>query len=388
MRKLSADFILSAAGKLLNNHTLVTANDGTILDLVSSTLDDAEHFHGILAPGFINTHCHLELSHFKNKIARNRSLDGFINDFVSTRKTDFSNNNPFIEIADNYMWENGIQAVGDICNNDSTFSTKNKSKIRYHSFVEIFSMLAADAEKILENGIQLLNQAKSSHKNASLVPHAPYSLSPELFEIIRNFHNLAPSKWCIHNQESESENEMFLNATGKLYQMFSQKGIDMSWFNPGGENSIKSISQYFPSASEILLVHNTFTNLSDIEFLKNKNILHRIWFCLCPKANLYIENTLPDLNLLASQNCQITIGTDSLSSNDTLSVLEEIKILHKAFPKISISELLVYATKNGAQYFGWDDLGTFDLNSKPGIINITPANMKTIDDDAEVIRIF
>ncbi|MBL0340258.1 MAG: amidohydrolase family protein [Bacteroidetes bacterium] len=269
MRKLTADFILNPNGQLLNKHTLVIEDDGKILDLVPSVFDEAEEFKGILSPGFINTHCHLELSHFKNKIHQHTGLDGFINEFVQTRKnaelSDLTSN----EEANEYMWKSGIQAVGDICNNASTFVLKNKSAIRYHSFIEIFSMSASDAAITFREGLHLLNQGKASHTNASLVPHAPYSCTTNLFEFIQNFHNATNSKWCIHNQESSSENEMFLNASGKLLKMFSKKGIDMSWLIPSGTTSLQTISKHFPLTSNILLVHNTYTSLTDIQFLKN-----------------------------------------------------------------------------------------------------------------------
>ncbi|MBL0340257.1 MAG: amidohydrolase family protein [Bacteroidetes bacterium] len=96
---------------------------------------------------------------------------------------------------------------------------------------------------------------------------------------------------------------------------------------------------------------------------------------------------MPDMYMLHDQNCQLTVGTDSLASNDTLSILEELKVLHINFPKIAIKDLLTFATRNGAQYFGWDDLGTFTKKAKPGIINITHSNSETIEAKSEAIRV-
>ena len=387
MRKFSADFILSPNGKLLCDHTLVVDDDGKVIELLATRSEDAEFFSGILSPGFVNTHCHLELSHFKNKISSNTGLDGFINEFVRTRRTDDTDSFSEIEIANSLMWQNGIQAVGDICNNNSTFSIKSKSKIRYHSFIEIFGMQKADAEKSFAFGIELLTQATSSHPNASLIPHAPYSSSSELFELIKTFHQQEPALWGIHNQESESENEMFMLRKGKLLNMFEQKGIDMSWFTSTGKNALQSISKYFPSNSKILLVHNTFTTRSDIDFLKNNNFFSRVWFSLCPKANLFIEGQLPDVTMLQKQNCKLTIGTDSLASNDTLSILAELIVIQTAFPDISAESLLTYATKNGADYFGWSDLGSFTAGTKPGVISITNASQQKLNSNSTVVRI-
>ena len=97
--------------------------------------------------------------------------------------------------------------------------------------------------------------------------------------------------------------------------------------------------------------------------------------CLCPNANLYIEDRLPDIPLFMKHNSLIVFGTDSLASNYQLSILEEMKTIKKAFPYISTSEMLVWATSNGAKALAFEDnLGDFTRGKKPGVVlfeNIT-----------------
>ena len=73
---------------------------------------------------------------------------------------------------------------------------------------------------------------------------------------------------------------------------------------------------------------------------------------------------------MARKNLKITVGTDSLASNDTLSVLEELKLIQKNFSHIPTNELLTWACKNGAEFFGYDELGSFKAGSKPGVVLI------------------
>ncbi len=387
MRKLTADFILSPNGELVRNNMLLISETGKILDLIEGATEDVEYFPGILSPGFINTHCHLELSHLKNRISRGTRLQGFIEEIVRVRRSEKSEPFAEIEAADKFMWENGIQAVGDICNNNLTFAIKENSKIRYHSFIEIFNMASAEAEITFKKGLDLLNEAHNANLNASLVPHAPYSSSNKLFELIQQYHNLNPSCWSIHNQESLYELELFESGNGKLFELFSKMGNDMSSFVPTGLSSLISMTNFFPSTSNLLLVHNTYTGINDLLYLKKNNFFERGWFSICGKANLFIEELLPDLNLLVEQNCKITIGTDSLASNDSLSVLDELKVIQNAFPTLKTNELLTFATKNGAQYFRWEDLGSFKKNTSPGIIQITDADSEHFGVDSHVIRI-
>jgi cytosine/adenosine deaminase-related metal-dependent hydrolase len=386
MRKLTADFILGPGGQLYQNYTLVLNRD-VIVDLIANSLSDAEYFEGILSPGFINTHCHLELSNLVNKVGNGTGLHGFIRDFVTARKTYTHGVQESILTSDAHMWANGIQAVGDICNSDITFAAKQQSKIRYHNFIELFSPDAGKASEIFLQGKALNEKAKSMLLESSIVPHAPYSVPPVLFELILQHHFSRRSYWSIHNQETESENEMFINDTGKLVYLFNEMGIDRKWFLPTGKNSTESICNFIPLTSNLLFVHNTFSSQQDIDALRMKDIFKNSWFSICAKANLFIEKRIPDIPLFIKNECRITIGTDSLASNDTLSILDELKVLHRAYPEISTAVLLTWATRNGAQYFGWDDLGTFTTGAKPGVIQITSSSQNRIGEKAEVKRL-
>ena len=96
-----------------------------------------------------------------------------------------------------------------------------------------------------------------------------------------------------------------------------------------------------------------------------------LYFCLCPNANVYISNKLPDINLFVRNQCNIVLGTDSLASNDQLSILEEINTLQKAYPDLSLSEMLKWATSNGAKALKIDDkYGSFEKGKTPGVVLI------------------
>jgi cytosine/adenosine deaminase-related metal-dependent hydrolase len=128
---------------------------------------------------------------------------------------------------------------------------------------------------------------------------------------------------------------------------------------------------------KVLLVHNTYTSQEDLELIKHYSNDCEINFCLCPKANLFIENTLPDIPMLVQSGIKITIGTDSLASNDSLSILEEMKTIQKHFPKISFEMLLQWSTKNGAEFFGIEkEFGTIEKGKKPGLNLLKGMNEK------------
>lgn len=206
---------------------------------------------------------------------------------------------------------------------------------------------------------------------ASLAPHAPYSCSRELIRLIMDHcrqHQLPSS---IHNQESMAENEFFLHKTGDYLRLYEILGLPLDHFAASGKSSLQSILDALNEEVNTLLVHNTFSSRNDVEI--SRKALNHLYWCLCPNANLYIENTLPDAELLHVSGCALTLGTDSLASNAELSILQEIMTLQAHFPNISLEALLKAATSNGAAFLGiGDKYGSLEKGKAPGIILIDP----------------
>jgi cytosine/adenosine deaminase-related metal-dependent hydrolase len=140
---------------------------------------------------------------------------------------------------------------------------------------------------------------------------------------------------------------------------------------------MESIAGYFDPDQRILLVHNTVSEQQDIDFVRQ--YFSQAFWCLCPNANLYIENRLPDINLFRTNNCRITLGTDSLASNHHLSILEEIKTIQKHFSEIPLNELIRWGTLNGAEFLGLDhELGSFEKGKSPGVVLIENADSESM----------
>jgi cytosine/adenosine deaminase-related metal-dependent hydrolase len=133
-------------------------------------------------------------------------------------------------------------------------------------------------------------------------------------------------------------------------------------------------------------VHNTFTNLKDIYFVKRFD--RKINWCFCPNANLYIEDQLPKIELFLDQGFNITLGTDSLASNHKLCILNEMRVIQKHLNTLSFEQILPWATINGAKFLGIDDeKGTLEVGKTPGLNLITGLDNFRITDDTKVQRL-
>ncbi|WP_235297518.1 amidohydrolase family protein [Portibacter marinus] len=382
MRKLTADFIFDAiSGQFLSNHMLIMES-GRILDLVysdrNSDSGDTEYYKGLLCPGFINAHCHLELSHLKGAISSGTGLINFISQVLQLRDYPLEVIEEHINIADQFMYDSGIVAVGDISNTADTAASKKNSPIQYHTFVELFDLMNATMTSAT---IQKAKEVFDEHSGLkSFVPHAPYSVSKALFNAI-NRENSKGNTISIHNQETPAENSMFINGEGAFFDFYKRIGTPLSDFQPIHNSSIFYAMKHMDPDQRTLFVHNTMTEGEDIRAAQNWS--SNIYWVTCPNANLYIENRLPDYQAFLEENATMAIGTDSLSSNWQLSIWEEVKTIKKYNSFIPLKILLQWATINGAKALGFEEeLGSFTPDKSPGVVwieNFDPTSEITLE---------
>jgi len=380
LRKITAGYIFPISTPPIKNGVLIFDEKGKIIDLLDPAKtaekpDDVEVFEGLLCPGFVNTHCHLELSWMMGRIPEKTGLADFVVHIEKQKK--LRNEDEVLEAianADLEMRKNGIVAVGDISNTAYSFPSKAGSPIEYYTFIEVYGSMPWLAEEKFEKALEIHQQLTGKYAlKGSISPHATYSVSKPLFLKIKAFAERHQNRLSIHHQESEAENQFFKDKSGWIIENMKKVGIDYSWFEATGKSPLESIAALMPSKNPTLLVHNTFSTKENIDFAES--YFENIFWCICPNANLYIENRLPDMPVFLHKNLKITLGTDSLASNHQLSILAEMKTLSVAFPEIPLGEILKWGTLNGAEFLNLDNkLGSFDRGKIPGINLILSKN--------------
>jgi cytosine/adenosine deaminase-related metal-dependent hydrolase len=381
-RKFKADYLFDGYKFLDAKNILITNEKGMVESIVPSSEagEGIEEMKGILSPGLINCHCHVELSHLKNAIPPGTGLIAFLKSVVQKRNFPTEVVLENIQKAEHEMLQNGIVAVGDICNQVDAIPVKKNSKIRWQSFVEVLSPSDEKADMNVDQYKKVLaahlQQLPSPHRSV-LVPHAPYTISKKSFELINEA--TAGELISIHNQEHPAEDELYKTGRGEFMDFLKIFGFNSTPFPVTGRSSLQSYLPYFTKAQKIILVHNTFIHDDDIEYAQRyaeENNLTLV-ICLCPNANLYIEGKLPPVEKFISNNCLIVLGTDSYSSNWQLSIAKEMESLmkmdyFKKMDRLSALEILLqWATSNGAKVLGWqDEFGSFEKSKAPGIVLI------------------
>jgi cytosine/adenosine deaminase-related metal-dependent hydrolase len=395
--KFNGDHLFTGYEMLGSDRVLVSDERGVIQDIipVAEAGENVQNLKGILSPGLINCHCHLELSHLRSLIPENTGLVDFVFNVVTRRQLDEERIDDAMARAEDEMISGGIVAVGDICNNADSIRQKQKHRISYCNFIEVTGWSPAVAGSRFEHSLSIFQEFGKAFPDdqVSMAPHASYSVSDALWQLIQPYFNKKTT--TIHNQETRFEDEFFLAGKGDLLRMYSLMHIDNSFFQPTGKESLPSVLHKLQPAKNVLFVHNTFTTRESVQFLKKewgsprKDEDHpQTFICTCPNANLYIENSLPPLDLFVEEGLNMTIGTDSLASNHSLDILAEIKTLLRHFPKIPQVQLLQWATINGASALQMDKtFGSFEPGKTPGIILIEKNKNDRITTQSSIRRL-
>lgn len=375
MRKISANYLFPVNGAPVRNGYVVVDDNGTVVETgaLEKECADTEFYNGILVPGFVNAHCHSELSYLKGYFRQATGMSGFIDQInklrnVAPREERIGK----IREAFEQMYSEGVSAMADICNCDESFEIKADSPLQTVSFIELFGTDPKEAGEIVEGGKRLRDKAKEMGLKAAVTPHACYTMSPELLEMASE-EGLKDGTISYHSQESFQEEELLVSGTGALAENYRGRGL------PTPPVTGDSALLYFidrlltfakaPVEGRILLIHNVATNQKSIE--RALAALKEPYWVLCPLSNIFIHRQLPPVEMMVENNLKLCIGTDSLSSNTVLSIVEEMKCLQKNFSRITLLQMVEWATLNGARALGMEKrLGSIEKGKQPGIVLI------------------
>lgn len=361
MRKIAAHYTL-IGGELCRN-IVVSVDDhrGVVaIDRVTSldNMASVEFYPGILIPGMVNAHCHLELSYLRGAIAEKSGFAGFAraigavrNNFTSEERLHAAS------VADAQMWEQGIEAVIDIANDDLVMPIKERSRIEYLTLFEVFGLTTQHVDNHKDMA--------SKWTQSSITPHSTYSLQDATFRSAVNENNSIVS---IHLLESKAEIELY-QRQGSLWEWYERMGWEcdfLSYASPA-----KRIVESIAHDKRVVLVHGCEATSDDIKSIDKHFTVPATW-ALCPESNRYISDAKPHVEMLRSMGSHIAIGTDSLASARELSMIENMRLLGD----IPLAEMLTWATKNGAEAMGLSSkIGTIEVGKSPGLVLVEDVDL-------------
>ena len=347
--------------------------DGRILNV--GVCDESEDVHpGAIVTGFVNSHCHVELSHLLGKFVKGTGMAGFIDQINALR--DWAGREKKQKLVKEWMdrmWERGVSAMADISNDDSSFEIKAAHPMYTRTFLEVFGSEPEMCEGVMSDVNKLKGLADEHGLDAAPTPHSCYTMSPQLLSASAAA-GLSSGFLSYHSQESQEEEDLIERGCGAMYE--NRKRAGMSTPPVTGESSLKYFidrladARPAPYDEHILLVHNVCLQQSDIDAIRK--VMPNAFFAICPLSNIFIHNALPPVELMRRNGLCIALGTDSLSSNDDLDIVKELVCLHETNPEVPMNEMLQWACLNGARFLKKDrQLGTIAVGKTPGLVRVT-----------------
>ena len=267
---------------------LNSENEVVEVGVLDKECEDTEFYSGILCPGFTNAHCHVELSHLHKKFRKGTGMAGFIDQINELR--DWAGKEVKTQLVQKWMdkmWNDGVSAMADISNDDSSFDVKKSHKMYTRTYLEVFGSEPHMCEGVMKDVTALKEEADQTGIDAAPTPHSCYTMSPQLLSASAAA-GLADGFVSYHSQESQEEEDLLLTGSGAMYENRVRNG--MSTPPVTGESSLKyfierlSDAKGAPYDEHILLVHNVCLKQDDIDAAKK--VMNNVYWAICPLSNI------------------------------------------------------------------------------------------------------
>ncbi len=305
--------------------------------------------NAVILPGLINIHTHLDLTNLHNRIAPTNNFTHWLFQLLGARlrwkEKDYTSS---IEKGIKLCIESGTTTVADIANMEYSFSLLKKSPLRKVVYKEVIDLDPDHAEDVISKVQSELSVSEPDNLfHAGLSPHAPYSVSKELYQAVSQLVGKSGVPLCTHIAETQDEIEFLTKGTGN-FSAFLQKirAMPDTW-QPPGITPVHYLKGTGILDNHPILIHCNYITDGEISLIKDS----RASVAFCPRSHRFFGHTNHPVQKLLDAGVNVGLGTDSLASNNTLSVLDEMKflLLHYA---ISPKTLLSMATVNGAKALG------------------------------------
>ena len=375
IRRIAASYVYAtdAFEPIRNGFVEYDEADGTIIR--TGVCEEGEEvLDGAIVPGFVNGHCHVELSHLHKKFVKGTGMAGFIDQINALR--DWAGREKKQELVKEWMdrmWDRGVSAMADISNDDSSFEVKAGHNMYTRTFLEVFGSEPEMCEGVMADVTALKAAADAEGIDAAPTPHSCYTMSPQLLSA-SSAAGLESGYLSYHSQESQEEEDLLISGSGAMYENRKRSGMSIPPVT--GESSLKyfidrlAAAKPAPYDEHILLVHNVCLKQDDIDAAKK--VMNNVYWAICPLSNIFIHNALPPVPLMRRNGLDITVGTDSLSSNDDLDMVKELVCIRQNFSEIPMNEILVWACLNGARFLSKEKaLGSLTPGKTPGIVFVS-----------------
>ena len=323
-------------------------------------------------PGLVNAHTHLELSWMRGRIPETTDFAKWIRTIIELKNDATHNSVEAAAAIDEAICEArryGTALVGDVSNTLATSPALRELGMAGVVFHELLGFRSEDASALMQDAMARLKAEPSSDLlRHAIAPHAPYSVSPALFELIRGALLRDPlSRTTVHLGESAAEREFLERGSGPCRTSLERMGKwDRAWAAPRC-GPVEYLDRLAFLDERVLVVHGVQFTVPELQRLAEIGAT----LVTCPRGNVRTGAGTPPIDDFFESGVRVAVGTDSLASVPDLNLFSELAEMRRLAPALPARVLLESATINGARALGFDaDFGTIDAGKRDALVAV------------------
>ncbi|MBX3233355.1 MAG: amidohydrolase family protein [Labilithrix sp.] len=368
-----ADHVLRGDAPPLADGAVVVDARGVVVDVGPAAELLPRHrglattrIRGVVFPGLVNAHTHVELSNLRGKIAGGRGFVQWVDTLVATRTESTPEDEAeAVELAAADLARFATVAVGEVTNSLAAVAALARTGLAGCVFHEVLGLDRAVVMRRIEGLRAELEERLPSWPTSDLTyapsPHTLYTLHEDAAKTLLDAARARGLRVSVHLAEHPSERRAVEQGDGPIPDWFVARFKASPAF---ARVPLFDLAARVGALREgVVLVHLTEARPEELARVAASGAS----VVFCPRSNLYIEGKLPPLLAARAAGLEVALGTDSLASNASLDVLAEAKALADRFPSVPATDLVAMATWNGARALGRPDLGRIARHANPGL---------------------
>ncbi len=310
----------------------------------------------LILPGFVNAHCHLSLSGLAGRVPKQDRFVDWIESVVTQNAAlSWQDRVEAMHREAQTLIESGVTALGDYLSHPELLVEYQALPFHQVLFLETLGFqreIAGQKARSVETLLQA-HPGTGSNIQLAVAPHAPYSVSPELFRELRKLADRLGCRFSCHVAEVEAETQFLNRGDGDFLELLQQREADDPSWTPPGVSPVRYLEQ-LGVLDRLIAIHLNYLEKEDFDRLAE----HHASAVFCPGSTRWFgRKTWMPVRTLLDRGLAVGLGTDSLASQDSLNFLDEIRLSEQMIPELHRSEILWLATTGGSQALDLENIG-------------------------------
>jgi aminodeoxyfutalosine deaminase len=385
LRSISAAWVLPVAGPPIEGAT-IAVDDGRIVSVEPGIAPEAENIGGpcVVLPALVNAHTHLELSYLRGRIPRASRFTDWVKPLLAARQAAPDPERIQVEAAAaiSEAHATGTWLFGDVSNTLAAVPLLRQLRRPARVFYELLGFNVADPEARVAEARTRIDAAErdgdAGDIRFSLAPHAPYSVSPALFDAIRRDASRHDGVTTVHLAESPEEVQLLADGSGPWRELLQTLGVWTDTWHPPACSPVAYLHQRGFLDASTVAVHGVQCNGDDITHLRSVGAT----LVSCPRSNAWVGAGRPPLTELYAAGVPVAFGTDSLASVEDLNLFSELAWARRLAPGVPARQLIESATMRGAHALGFGgDYGSIEAGKRAALISVRlPRDVRDVEE--------